>query len=73
VGGITECLEFQGSAEFHPLMYLEGLAAAVEKHGGKIYEGTKAWKAGKQVIGGKTNGAFAKQALGPATAVHVTD
>ncbi|KAL4858845.1 putative Rieske 2Fe-2S iron-sulfur protein YhfW [Chlorella vulgaris] len=45
VGGITECLEFQGSAEFHPLMYLEGLAAAVEKHGGKIYEGTKAWKA----------------------------
>jgi len=27
--------------EFHPLMYLEGLAEAVVKHGGKIYEGTK--------------------------------
>jgi hypothetical protein len=47
VGGVTECLRFPGSAEFHPLMYLEGLAAAVERHGGKIYEGTKAWKTGK--------------------------
>jgi hypothetical protein len=46
VGGIRECLRYPGSAEFHPLMYLEGLAAAVERHGGKIYEGTKAWRAG---------------------------
>lgn len=27
--------------------YLEGLAEAVVRHGGKIYEGTKSWKAGK--------------------------
>ena len=47
MGGVKECLRFPGSAEFHPLMYLEGLAAAVERHGGKIYEGTKAWKTGK--------------------------
>lgn len=45
VGGIRECLAFKNSAEFHPLMYLEGLAEAVQRHGGKIYEGTKAWKA----------------------------
>lgn len=33
----------------HPtqlLQYLEGLAKAVERYGGKVYEGTKAWKAG---------------------------
>ncbi|KAL4423050.1 hypothetical protein ABPG77_002084 [Micractinium sp. CCAP 211/92] len=47
VGGIRECLVFKDNAEFHPLMYLEGLAEAVVRHGGKIYEGTKSWKAGK--------------------------
>lgn len=98
VGGVKECLKFRGSADFHPLMYLEasalncllagtgaqrqctpsyptalpgnpcnrrhaavlparpgclpslrarqGLAAAVVRHGGKIYEGTKAWTVG---------------------------
>lgn len=90
MGGVKECLRFEGNAEFHPLMvgarraahcglrlqpggagglsrcppapcpcptrppcltstppqYLEGLAAAVERHGGKIYEGTKAWNMG---------------------------
>ncbi|PSC69844.1 oxidoreductase [Micractinium conductrix] len=43
VGGIQKCLRFPNNAEFHPLMYLEGLAKAVERRGGKIYEGTKAW------------------------------
>ncbi|PRW44524.1 oxidoreductase [Chlorella sorokiniana] len=43
VGSIKECLRFPNNGEFHPLMYLEGLAAAVERRGGKIYEGTKAW------------------------------
>lgn len=31
-----------------PCRYLEGLAEAVQRHGGKIYEGTKAWKAGEE-------------------------
>ena len=50
VGGIRQCLRFAANADFHPLMYLEGLAAAVERHGGKIYEGTKAWKAGERAL-----------------------
>ena len=29
------------------LSCLQGLAAAVERHGGKIYEGTKAWSVGE--------------------------
>lgn len=30
-------LEFDGQAQFHPLLYLAGLAAAVERRGGRIY------------------------------------
>ncbi len=43
VGGIKECLVFPNNGEFHPLKYLEGLAEAVIRHGGRIYEGTKAY------------------------------
>lgn len=34
-------------ADFHPLMYLEGLAEAVVKRGGRIFEGTKYWTTGE--------------------------
>lgn len=30
-------LEFAGQAQFHPLLYLAGLASAVERRGGRIY------------------------------------
>ena len=43
VGGIREALVFPRNADFHPLMYLEGLVDAITKRGGRIYEGTKAY------------------------------
>ncbi|MGG7607359.1 FAD-dependent oxidoreductase [Massilia sp. BKSP1R2A-1] len=35
-------LRFAGQAQFHPLKYLAGLAAAIERHGGRIFGGTHA-------------------------------
>jgi glycine/D-amino acid oxidase-like deaminating enzyme/nitrite reductase/ring-hydroxylating ferredoxin subunit len=35
------CLRFPNQARFHPLKFLYGLAAAVEKRGGKIYTGCR--------------------------------
>lgn len=40
VGGITDCLRFPRCGDFHPLRYLDGLAAAVVRLGGVIHEGT---------------------------------
>ena len=34
-------IKFVNQAQFHPLHYLRGLAAAVERYGGKIYTGTR--------------------------------
>jgi glycine/D-amino acid oxidase-like deaminating enzyme/nitrite reductase/ring-hydroxylating ferredoxin subunit len=36
------CLRFPRQGQFHPLLYLAGLARAVERLGGRIYEGTQA-------------------------------
>jgi glycine/D-amino acid oxidase-like deaminating enzyme/nitrite reductase/ring-hydroxylating ferredoxin subunit len=36
------CLQFPRQAQFHPLRYLEGLARAIERRGGRIYSGTTA-------------------------------
>ena len=33
------CLRFPQQAQFHPLMYLSGLAAAIERRGGQIFTG----------------------------------
>ncbi|MDQ3017529.1 MAG: FAD-binding oxidoreductase, partial [Bacteroidota bacterium] len=38
------CLEFLNQAQFHPLLYLQGLVNAVEKRGGKIFTETHADK-----------------------------
>jgi glycine/D-amino acid oxidase-like deaminating enzyme/nitrite reductase/ring-hydroxylating ferredoxin subunit len=35
------CLRYPEQAQFHPLMYLSGLAAALEKLGGRIHTGTR--------------------------------
>jgi glycine/D-amino acid oxidase-like deaminating enzyme/nitrite reductase/ring-hydroxylating ferredoxin subunit len=35
-------LRFSRQAQFHPLKYIRGLAAAIERKGGKIFTGTKA-------------------------------
>jgi glycine/D-amino acid oxidase-like deaminating enzyme/nitrite reductase/ring-hydroxylating ferredoxin subunit len=32
-----ECLRFPNAAQFHPLKYLNGLMAAIERHGGRVY------------------------------------
>ncbi|MGZ3862249.1 MAG: FAD-dependent oxidoreductase [Bacteroidia bacterium] len=37
-----KCLRFAGQAQFHPLKYLNGLAKAIEKKGGRIFEQTHA-------------------------------
>ncbi len=36
------CLRFANQAQFHPLKYLDGLARAIERMGGRIYDGTRA-------------------------------
>jgi glycine/D-amino acid oxidase-like deaminating enzyme/nitrite reductase/ring-hydroxylating ferredoxin subunit len=44
VNGFTSgpCLCFAGQGQFHPLRYLNGLAAAFVRRGGRIYSNTKA-------------------------------
>ena len=42
VPGTGRSLRFPGQAQFHPLKYLYGLAAAIQKKGGKIYVRTHA-------------------------------
>lgn len=44
MGGITDALEFPGCADFQPLDYLDGLAAAFKRRGGRIYENTQIMK-----------------------------
>jgi glycine/D-amino acid oxidase-like deaminating enzyme/predicted kinase len=44
------CLRFRRQAQFHPLKYMAGLAAAVKRYGGRIYSRTEA----KEIKGGKT-------------------
>ena len=34
-------IKFRNQAQFHPLHYLRGLAAAIERYGGRIYTGTR--------------------------------
>ena len=36
------CLMFPDQAQFHPLLYVKGLCAAIEQHGGKIFTNTHA-------------------------------
>jgi glycine/D-amino acid oxidase-like deaminating enzyme/nitrite reductase/ring-hydroxylating ferredoxin subunit len=36
------CLRFPDQGQFHPVKYLAGLARAVERHGGRIHNGTHA-------------------------------
>jgi glycine/D-amino acid oxidase-like deaminating enzyme len=42
--GVGACLEFADQAQFHPLLYLEGLCKAIEAKGGEIYTETHADK-----------------------------
>ncbi|CAK9217581.1 unnamed protein product [Sphagnum troendelagicum] len=50
-GSISTALHFPDAAEFHPLMYLNGLARAMEKRGAQLYELTRAMNVqGNQVI-----------------------
>ena len=44
------------NAEFHPLIYLDGLARAVERLGGRIFEGTKVMEANGGGAGVVTQG-----------------
>lgn len=70
------CLMFPNQAQFHPLKYLNGLARAVERRGGRIYTQTAAQeiKGGKQAciktVRGQTIHA---QAIVVATNVPVND
>jgi glycine/D-amino acid oxidase-like deaminating enzyme/nitrite reductase/ring-hydroxylating ferredoxin subunit len=59
------CLRFPSQAQLHPLKYLAGLAAAIERAGGRIYSGTHA-----QQIEGGTN-ARVTTVQGVALARHV--
>lgn len=40
VGGETPCIRFERQGQFHPLRYLRGLAAAIERMGGRIHCGS---------------------------------
>jgi glycine/D-amino acid oxidase-like deaminating enzyme/nitrite reductase/ring-hydroxylating ferredoxin subunit len=44
------CVHFANQAQFHPLKYLSGLAAAIKRLGGRIYSDTEA----REMKGGKT-------------------
>ena len=59
------CLRFPSQGQFHPLKYLAGLAAAIERAGGRIYTGTHA----QQIEGGKDARVTTKQ--GVVSAGHV--
>ena len=54
VTGFTSgpCLQFPNQGQFHPLKYLNGLATAVQRHGGEIYSDTAA----REVTGGEGSG-----------------
>jgi glycine/D-amino acid oxidase-like deaminating enzyme/nitrite reductase/ring-hydroxylating ferredoxin subunit len=39
--GDVRCLRYANQATFHPLRYLRGLAAAIEKNGGRLYADTR--------------------------------
>ena len=39
--GDLRCLRYANQATFHPLRYLRGLAAAIEKRGGKLFANTR--------------------------------
>ncbi|KAH7278173.1 hypothetical protein KP509_38G028100 [Ceratopteris richardii] len=43
-GKITDAILFPGNGDFHPLMYINGLARAIVKRGGKIYEQSRVTK-----------------------------
>ncbi|CAN5975373.1 unnamed protein product [Sphagnum jensenii] len=43
-GKIGTAIQFANAAEFHPLLYINGLADAIVKKGGKIYEETRVMK-----------------------------
>ena len=59
------CLRFPHQGQFHPLKYLAGLAAAIERAGGRIYTGTHA----EQIEGGSDAKVTTKQ--GVVSAAHV--
>ena len=42
----VRCLRFPRQAQFHPLKYLNGLAQAVQRTGGRIFTGTRAVNVG---------------------------
>jgi glycine/D-amino acid oxidase-like deaminating enzyme len=44
------CLQFRRQAQFHPLKYMAGLAAAVKRYGGRLYTGTEV----AEIKGGKS-------------------
>ena len=50
VGGIREALMFPGCADLQPLAYVQGLAKAVEKAGGRIYENTRVMNTDKTYV-----------------------
>ena len=52
------CLRFTGQGQFHPLKFVNGIAAAFQRRGGRIYSGTRAIEA----VGGA--GAHVKTAAG---------
>ena len=50
MGGIKEALVFPGCADFQPLAYVQGLAKAVEKLGGRIFENTRVMNTDKTYV-----------------------
>ncbi|RAW01758.1 FAD-dependent oxidoreductase [Pseudochryseolinea flava] len=52
------CLRFTGQAQFHPLKYIEGLAKAITRFGGKIFTSTHVTRIVKEGV--EANGFFVK-------------
>ncbi len=50
MGGIKEALLFPDCADLQPLAYVQGLAKAVEKLGGRIFENTRVMNTDKTYV-----------------------
>jgi len=69
-GGIGRALHFTATAEVSPLLYVQGLAAAFERRGGRIFEGTRVKTYETHAGGGQ--GGFA-EAAPPAATIRLRD
>jgi glycine/D-amino acid oxidase-like deaminating enzyme/nitrite reductase/ring-hydroxylating ferredoxin subunit len=71
--GIAGAVRFGDQAEFHPYRYLEGLAAALVRQGGRIYERTRAIGLGGNAVRTDRGGSVSADHVIVATHIPIFD